>query len=342
MKNLVFVVIPSWNGAEDLPGAIESILGQSFKNLRLVVVDNGSSDGSRKIIETYQKKDKRVQGIYLDKNYGFTGGVIPGMQLALDEHAEFVAPFNNDAIADKDWLKYLVEFLQKHKDFGIAACKLLHADGKTIDSTGDQYSIWGLPYPRGRDEPTSTKYDHDTVIFGASGGASLYRASMLHKVGLFDDDYFAYCEDIDLSFRAQLAGWKVSYVPASKAYHQQGATSSKMGDFATYQSFKNFPVVIVKNVPRRLLGTVIPRFLVAYAAFFVSALRQGRAGAALRGIVGFIKLWPKKARQRRTIQAQATVDAGYIDSLLLRDLPPSQHKLRKLRRAWWKLRGKKA
>src|SRR5688572_23307126 len=112
MKMSVFVIIPNWNGAADLPAAIESVLGQSHRDLALVVVDNGSTDKSRHIIEIYQQRDSRVRSISLDNNYGYTGGVNPGMELAIKEGAAYVAPFNNDAVADKDWLKKLVGFLE--------------------------------------------------------------------------------------------------------------------------------------------------------------------------------------------------------------------------------------
>lgn len=106
----VFVVIPNWNGAKDLPTAIDAVLAQSYTNLTLVVVDNGSTDKSREIIEAYQRKDPRVRHIYNDKNYGYTGGMNPGMQLAIGEGAEYVAGCNNDAKPHKDWLKHLVTF----------------------------------------------------------------------------------------------------------------------------------------------------------------------------------------------------------------------------------------
>jgi Predicted glycosyltransferases len=210
----VFVVIPNWNGAKDLPTAIDAVLAQSYTNLTLVVVDNGSTDKSREIIEAYQRKDPRVRHIYNDKNYGYTGGMNPGMQLAIGEGAEYVAGCNNDAKPHKDWLKHLVTFLEKHPSYGTAACKLLHADGKTIDSTGEEYSMWGLPFPRGRSEAVIDQYDDQTEIFGASGGASMYRVKMLREVGIFDQDFFAYYEDTDLSFRSQLAGWKIAFCAA--------------------------------------------------------------------------------------------------------------------------------
>ncbi len=128
---------------------------------------------------------------------------------------DYIGLFNNDAVADKDWLKNLTQVLDENSDTGIVTCKLVDANNQHLDSTGDIYTVWGLPFPRGRGEPVSTKYDDKTDIFAASGGASLYRTKMLEEIGLFDEDFFAYYEDVDLSFRAQLAGWKVKYAPTS-------------------------------------------------------------------------------------------------------------------------------
>ncbi len=350
MQKRVIVVIPSLNGEKDLPASIESVLAQTYKEFDLLVVDNGSADNSKAVIESYKAKDSRVSSIYLDKNYGYTGGVNPGMELAIKQNAEFVAPFNNDAVADKDWLKMLVEFLRTHPQYGIATCTLLHLDGKTIDSTADQYTIWGIPYPRGRDEPVSTRYDRETDIFGASGGASLYRVKMLKNIGVFDQDFFAYYEDIDLSFRAQLAGWKVSFVPKSIVYHAQGKTTATLAKrpsngrgattFTTKQYMKNLPYILVKDMPARLLIRVLPRFAVAYTIFFVKAFFDHRGGSAARGLATFWIMFPKKLRQRRKIQRSRKVSDDYLWGLFLHDLPPNASKLKKLRAYWWRIIGK--
>jgi GT2 family glycosyltransferase len=351
MQKTVFVVIPNWNGADDLPASIDSVLSQHFREFNLIVVDNGSTDNSREIIENYKSKDARVRSIYSDKNYGFTGGVNPGIELALEENAEFVALFNNDAVADADWLKHLVDFLRTNPTYGIAACTLLHSDGKTIDSTADQYSVWGIPFPRGRDEPAGSQYDLETDIFGASGGASMYRIAMLRQIGVFDQDFFAYYEDIDVSFRAQLAGWRVGFVPKSLAYHAQGKTSAKLGKsregdrsanpFTTKQYMKNLPYILVKDMPTKLLWHVLPRFLLAYTVFFFKAFPDGRGGGALKGAWGFWTKLPQKLGERRTIQQNRKVSDDYMWSMLTHDLPPNAYKLRKLRAIWWRLQGKK-
>jgi len=341
MQKTVFVIIPNYNGADRLATSIDSVLAQSHKNFKLIVVDNGSADDSRAIIEKYQAKDERVIAILREKNYGFTGGVNPGLELALEENADYAAPFNNDAVADKDWLKHLVSFLDAHADYGIATCKLLHADGKTFDSTADLYTIWGLPYPRGRNEAVSGRYDHQTDIFGASGGASMYRVSMLADIGTFDQDFFAYYEDIDLSFRAQLAGYKVAFVPAALVYHEQGKTSEKMANgFTTRQYMKNLPMVILKDMPTRLWYRVVPRFWFAYTIFFINACLQGRGWPAFSGWLTAVTLIPKKLAQRHHIQKNRTVSDAYIWSTFTHDLPPNAGKLKKLRGFYWKLTGR--
>jgi GT2 family glycosyltransferase len=342
MKKSVFVVIPNYNGAGELPASIESVLKQTYTDLNLIIVDNGSHDDSCRIIEDYTKKDPRVRAIFREKNYGFTGGVNPGLELAIKEDVPFAALFNNDAIADKNWLERLVTFLEQQPTFGVATCKLLHTDGKTIDSTADIYTVWGLPYPRGRDEPAGDQYDKNTIIFGASGGASMYRVEMLRQVGLFDQDFFAYYEDIDLSFRAQLAGWKVGYVPGSVVYHGQGVTSKRLGSsFTTMQYMKNTPMVLVKDVPGRLLLHVAPRFLLAYGIFFIKALCNPRTTTGtLRGLFTMLGLLPKKLTERHRIQKNRAVSVAYIWSIIDHDLPPNAFRLRRLRHTWWTLTGK--
>lgn len=336
----VAVIIPSWNGGPDLAKAIESVLGQTYSNFTLIIVDNGSVDGSKEVIQSFMAKDDRIIAIWNDANYGFTGAVNQGFEYAIEHSHVFAAPFNNDAVADKNWLQELVTFLKAHPVYGIATCKLLHLDGKTIDSTGDIITNWGLPFPRGRDESDINKYDEQTEIFGASGGASMYRVSMLTEIGLFDDDFFAYYEDVDLSFRAQLAGWKVAFVPTSVVYHEQGGTSKKMNGFTTYQAMKNQPLVIAKNVPLRYLWTVGWRFTLAHALFFARAVTRGQGWIALKGDAKATQLLFKKSKERRKIQKTRKVPDTYIWSIITHDLPPNAHALRALRTKWWKLRGK--
>lgn len=337
------MIIPNWNGADRLQTCLDSVLAQTYHDFVVVVVDNGSHDDSRRIIESYMQSHKHVTAIWRDKNYGYTGGVNPGFELAIELGCMYAAPFNNDAVADTQWLSHLVTFLDKHHEYGIVTSKILHSNGKTFDSTGDFYTNWGLTYPRGRDEPTSSVYDKATEIFAASGGASMYRTAMLQVIGLLDDDFFAYYEDVDLSFRAQLAGWKVAFEPRAIVYHDQGSTAKTMvSGFTTYQTMKNLPLLAYKNVPRRYLWSVIWRLTLARTLFAARAFTRGAGWMAVRGDWEATRLLPVKHRERKRIQAAKTVSDDYIWSIMLHDLPPNAALLRKLRAMWWRLRGKHA
>ena len=337
-RSNVCVVIPNWNGLDGLARCIDSLISQSLQP-HIIMVDNGSIDDSVKFVE---KAYPDVEIIRHDYNKGYAGGVNPGFRSAIKRDFVYVAPFNNDAVADKHWLKKLVAYMDAHPRCGIAACKIVSADGKHLDSTGDYYTTWGLPYPRGRGEANSDKYDSLTEIFAASGGASLYRIAMLRQVGLLDEDFFAYYEDVDLSFRAQLRGWKVAYVPDSIVYHEISATGSKIKGFFTEQTMKNLPMLLWKNVPAKLLPTILPRFTLVYLSFFVSAIQRGQLWYALKGSSRSLVLMPRKLTERRAIRASATVDSTYIASMLVWDLPPNAARLRKLRAIWHRLTGKRA
>lgn len=332
----VAVVVPNWNGATDLRACLDSVRKQALQT-HIIVVDNGSVDGSVSIIE---REYPEVELIRHKINKGYAGGVNPGFRRAIEMNLDYVAPFNNDAIADKDWLKYLVNYLDLHPEVGIAASKLLSIDGKHLDSTGDQYTIWGLPFPRGRGETEVDKYDKDTDILGASGGSSLYRVSMLKEIGLLDEDFFAYYEDVDISLRAQLSGWKVAYVPESVVYHQISATSSKIKGFFTLQTVKNYPWLLIKNIPARLLWYILPRFLLAQILFIGRAFQRGQGWWVIKAMAICICLLPKKLIERQRIQSKRKVSEKYMWSIITHDLPPNAHHLRRLRTLWWHLCNK--
>lgn len=325
MRNLVYCVVPNWNGKKLLGPCVDSLLKQTLTP-RIVVVDNGSTDGSADYINT---RYPDVVVIKLEKNCGFSGGVNRGIEYALRNNAEFVALINNDAIAEPDWLNHLLKTAKENPKAGIVTSKILRIDKKHLDSTGDFYSIWGLPFPRGRNEPDVGQYDNQLEIFGASGGASLYRAKMLQKIGLFDKEFFAYFEDVDISFRAQLAGWKVRYEPKAIVYHQVGATSSKLGNFARYHSYKNFVMLYFKNMPAKLFLKYLPLFLTSCLGLMARSVLRGHFWTYIKGTcAGLIRL-PVALAKRRKIQHNRKVSVKYIDSVLVHNRPPKPPKLEK-------------
>ena len=333
----VYVVIPNWNGADRIRACLDSLKAQT-KDHTVVVVDNGSADDSVDIIEKHYPDAALIKH---SKNFGFAGGVNAGIKYAIEKDAKYVALLNNDAVADKGWLENLASFLDDNPKAGIAAAKICDSGKTHLDSTGELYTIWGLPYPRGRGEEYSDKYDKDAWVFGASGGASLYRIRMLKEIGLFDEDFFAYYEDGDISFRAQLAGWKIGYVPRAEVYHEINATAGAIKGFMTYQTLKNLPLLLWKNVPWRLMPKIWPRLALAWSGILLSALRRGQLAAVLKGVTMGTILLPKKLAQRYEIQRNRKVSLDYINSMITHDLPPNARKLRNLRKNWWRLQGKK-
>ena len=328
MKNQAFVIIPNFNGADFIADCLRSLEQQSIP-LNIVVVENGSSDGSVELIES---KFPKVTLLQQPKNLGFAGGVNVGIRHALENGAEFILLLNNDSVAEENWAEKLITALKQQPKLGIATSKMIaNTHPAHIDSTGEQYSTWGLAFPRGRNSTDLDKYDDAKVsIFGASGGASAYRADMFTEIGLFDEDFFAYYEDVDLSFRAQLAGWKVAYVPSAVVHHQIGATAKKMRGFSTYQAFKNQPWVILKNLPFALWLSVWPRFALAYVFFMLSAIVKGKGLYALRGWLASVLFIPKKLVQRISIQRGRKVTASQLNSLLYKGLPSDYKNLHKL------------
>ncbi len=327
-RTRIAVVVLNYKGLKDTLACVDSLKEQTYDDFHIVVVENGSHDGS--IEKLWPLESDQVTVICNDKNLGFAGGVNTGIRWAMANNYNYVALFNNDAVADPKWLKSLVTAQKKHKS-GITTALLLHENGKTIDSTGDWYSKWGLPFPRNRGDAVDDAPE-EGFVFGATGGSSLYSLKMLEKIGLFDETFFAYYEDVDVSFRAQLAGYKVVYAPKAIAYHKQGATSSKMPGFAVYQTFKNLPLLYLKNVPRGLLFTVGVRFWFAYIMMLGNAIKKGSGLSAFKGWLMSVVHTPRALWQRVRIQHAKNVSTSYIKSMLWQDMPPDQTGLRRLRK----------
>ena len=327
----ILIVVLNWNGIDDTEKCVNSLLKQTYKNYRILVVDNGSKDdSSERLDKLVEKHSDKVSVVKNPVNLGFAGGVNTGIRYAINENFDAVALFNNDAVADERWLVSLEKGLKG--DVSVVTGLLLHANGKTIDSTGDFYSSWGIGFPRGRDTAAKNAPESGNV-FSASGGASLYKISLFKEIGLFDETFFAYYEDTDISFRTQLAGHKIYYTKDAVAYHAQGATSSKIPGFTVYQTFKNLPLLFWKDIPTKLLLRVGSRFLLLYMLIFANAVKKGSGWPALKGVFASIYyFWTSALWKRLKIQHTKKVSAAYIWSLLYHDLPPEQTGMRKFRK----------
>ena len=325
------LVIPNLNGGDDLLAAVASLQKQSVRP-HVIVVDNASTDGSA---EKAQQKFPDIELIKHTENKGYAGGVNAGLRQAMQIGATYAGVFNDDATAQPGWLEKLVQTLDKNPKLGAATGKVLHADGKILDSTSDYLTSWGLPYPRGRGEEDKGQYDHQTDIVSPSGAATLYRVDALKETGLFDEDFFAYYEDVDLGLRLQLSGWKAAYVPEARVYHAIGMTSSKMKGFTTYQTMKNLPLLTYKNIPEPYLKHVQRRLNVALTLFLLRSITRGHLKYALKGLKDARRL--KDPKQRQKIQDNKKISDQEFWALIVKDLPPNASALRKLRSLKWRI-----
>ncbi|MDQ5913565.1 MAG: hypothetical protein QG623_184 [Patescibacteria group bacterium] len=318
-KNLA--VILCWNNKDIISDAVDSLLRQSTV-VDVLVIDNGSSDGSPEYLE--KKYNEEFILIKNEINKGFSGGANIGFDYAVKNGYDFVALLNSDAIANEEWVYELSLTLQKNKDAAISTSKIIKMNGKEFDTTGEQFFPWGISSPRGRNELDKGQYDDVEEVFGGSGGASMYRVNALKEIGYFDEDFFAYYEDADLSFRAHLFGWKVIYNPKAVVKHHIGASSSKVSGLAYKMSIKNPLMVIVKNVPLKYYFGVMLRYKVLWTGNIINGIKNRYFKEVLIGTVLFLVLIPKKIAQRiklQKVRRAKGISADDIKRLMTPGLP---------------------
>jgi GT2 family glycosyltransferase len=323
----ILTVILNYNGKSDTYRCIESIQSQTI-SADIFVVDNNSNDGL----------DKEISRIYPDilysrqeKNLGFAGGVNIGIKYALDHNYEYVCLINNDAIASPNWIQLLYEASVKNKSF-ITVGTMLDEVGNTIDSCGEMFSSWGVSFPRLRDKNAQHAPDSG-FVFGATGGGVLYRTDLFNNIGLFDEKFFLYYEDADISFRSQLRGYTTFYEKNAVLYHKRGASTNKVSGLVTYHTFKNLPLLVWKNTPTSLLFPIGSRFILLYLLISLNAILKGSLIPVTKGVFmsGWV-FWTDTVFKRYDVQKNKKVSTQYIQSVIYHDLPPEQTGMRHFRK----------
>ena len=311
-RPLVSVIIPNWNGAHHLPTCLESLRRQTYPRVEVIVADNGSTDGS---LELLARDYAWVRVLPLGENCGFTGACNSGMQAA---QGEFIVLLNNDTEADPRWLAEVVAAFERHPEAGLVASRMLLFDRRdTLHTAGDFYRVDGTPGNRGVWQKDEGQYDREEHVFSACGGSAAYRRVVLDQVGLLDEDFFFSCEDVDLAWRAQLAGWRCVYAPRAVVYHKLSATGG--GTTASFFDGRNSIYLLVKDYPGDLWRVYWRVILRAQLRLTVEALQawQGAAARArLRGQLAGLLGIPKMLRKRRAVQRSRTVGRAYIERIL--------------------------
>jgi GT2 family glycosyltransferase len=313
----VSVIIPNWNGSRLLPTCLDSLKRQTYPDFEIIVVDNASTDDSRELIS---RNYPGVQVISLDSNRGFAGGVNAGIRAG---RGKIVVLLNNDTEAEPAWLGELVGALQADAHVGMAASKLrLFDERDKLHSAGDFYRVDGVPGNRGVWEVDRGQYDDAAStppVFGACAGAAAYRRELFERVGDFDPDLVSYCEDVDLNWRARLAGYGCVYAPHAIVYHHLSATGG--GPRASYFVGRNLILVLVKDYPTALWQRYWARIAAAQLRIAWDALRSWRGEAArarLRGQLAALVALPRFLSKRRQAQALKRVRDEELERVLAR------------------------
>ena len=312
MNPKVTVAIPNWNGARFLRPCLDSLRAQTFHNFDVAIVDNGSTDDSLCILaDDYPE----VRVVRWESNRGVAAAFNEGVRQC---GGELLCLLNNDMELEAGFLAAMVEALDQEPNAGAAAAKILFIDRRTINSTGDFYGHDGIPGNRGVHEIDHGQYDRPDFVFGASGGASLFRRRLFDEIGFFDERLVSYCEDVDWAWRMQLAGYRCTYVPKAVAYHWGSATGG--GSLASYYCGRNFIRVVLKNLPGAVLRKHWRAIVTRELGLALEALRHGREPAArarLAGQLAGVRGIPEALRQRRWTMSIKRVSDDYIESLLV-------------------------
>lgn len=306
-----FVIIPSHNGREHLPGCLESLLAQTCRDFEALVVDNGSSDGSAAWV---RERFPGVRVLELEGNQGFARAVNQGLRLA---SGDYVALLNNDVELDPRWLERMVAALKGDPHLGAAACKMLDFSSRGIlDAAGDVLTRSGLASARGHGQPDRGQFDRPELVFGPCAGAAVYRRAVFDRVGRFDESFFAFYEDIDLDFRMQMQGFQTLYVPTAVCYHKRGATRKTMEREAVKLHVRNDLHCMVKNLPVKLFLKRWPWLIGGRIQHWAGQCGRGFTGPVLRGIAEAILGLPEMVAKRKAIQAASRVQAEHLESLM--------------------------
>jgi GT2 family glycosyltransferase len=308
---LISVVIPNWNGAQHLPVCLSALRRQTLPPFEVILVDNASTDESRHLVA---KDFPEVKVLGLPDNRRFAGACNAGIRAA---SGEAIALLNNDTEADETWLENVARCLNQHPDAGFAASKLRLFDRRDhLHSAGDFYSRRGVPGNRGVWQKDEGQFDAE-YVFGACGAASVYRRQMLDKVGLLDEEFEFSCEDVDLSWRAQLTGYKCAFAHDAIVYHKVSATGG--GVLNSYYDGRNFIWLLAKDVPGEVLRANLGAIVGEQLGITWSALKAWRGEAArnrLKGQLAGVLGLPKMLRARRAVQASRVSKAHEVEALL--------------------------
>ncbi|MDB5082344.1 MAG: hypothetical protein JWP00_4268 [Chloroflexi bacterium] len=326
MQPVVSLIVLNWNGQRYLEKCLGALQGQSYREFEIILVDNGSTDGSLEFIENNfggwlgRAELPRLRLLELSTNTGFSGGNLAGLA-ACDPASRYIATLNNDTQADPAWLETLVNALEQEARWGAACGPMLFATQQDqpipkIAAAGIEVRRNGLAFDRQLGEGWQPDGPPEEV-FGPCAGAALYRRAALEQVGFFDPAFFAYLEDADLAWRLRLAGWATVYLPQAPVWHEYSGTGGQGSPFKNFQLGRNRPWTILKNWPGRLLRRHFLSILIYDLAACGYTLLKGQFQPT-RGRLVALAPWHLRRvlGQRRKIRQMRRANLGELESWL--------------------------
>lgn len=238
----VYIILLNYNGYNDTIDCMESLQSIVYPNYKILVVDNKSTNKSEEYIKGYIKGKKNIHFIQTGKNLGFSGGNNVGMEWALKNGADYICLLNNDTTVEPDFLNILVDEMEKNEDIGISAGKIMYYSNPNIIWSAGGYINKSkcLGYHYGINCKDSKEYSEKKEVTFLTGCLQLIKVDAIKSIGLYDEEYFLYMEDVDFCYRAKLKGYKIMYIPESKIYHKVSAsTGGEQSPMVLYYMTRN-------------------------------------------------------------------------------------------------------
>lgn len=307
---MVRVIVLNWNGRRWLESCLNALRRQTFRAFEVVVVDNGSEDGSAEFV---RERFPEYRVLALGANVGFAAGNNAGAKGATAKYLVFL---NNDTEARPEWLGAIVAAAERDDAIGMVTSLLVFMDRPdVVDSAGDGYLRCGGAFKHQHGQAAGgTRGVRD--VFGACGAAFLIRRELFERIGGFDEDLFMVYEDVDLSYRARLVGARVLCAADAVVHHAGSASLGTVSSAAVFYGQRNLEWVWIKNSPPRLLLRSLPGHVLYDLAGFAGYARIGHAGAWIRAKAAAIAALPTVWRKRRRVQRAATADPDALWAMM--------------------------
>jgi GT2 family glycosyltransferase len=313
----VTVVIVNWNGGSFLADCLAHVRRQSVQPQRIIVVDNGSTDGSVDCAAQFPGVEFRLLG----KNVGFA---VANNRAVAEADTEFVALLNPDANPEPHWLERLLAAAQENPEVvAFGSRQMMRATPATIDGLGDVYHVSGLTWRRGFGRQLDGGDLESRDVFSACGAAVLYRREEFLRIGGFDEGYFCYCEDVDLGFRLLLAGKRCRYVADAVVEHRGASCSGgHRSAFSVYYGHRNLVWTFVKDVPAPLFWLLLPLHIAQNLAIVACFVLRGQGRTILQSKWDAIRGIPDAWRKRQQVQAGRAVSLAKVWAAMDRRVIP--------------------